>query len=162
MGSERAWPLVNLSGNSTADLIVCAPSFPAGRAQGRAYIYQGSSQFSTTPKVVLTGDSLRYGLGIACAIGDLNNDGSNDLAIRGLFQYGADSARWHYVDIWYGGTTFDTTRSLRFRNQFGVWGDVKIFDVNGDHIPDLLWSTYDTARTVFVHYGRKDFTAYPT
>lgn len=148
----------NLIDDSIADLVVCEPLY--GNAQGRVYIYEGGSNFSSVPSLVLTGDSADYSLGWDCAIGDINNDGHNDLMVGGVFEYGVFSTRFNYVDVWLGGTTFDTNRYLRTRGISSIWMALACFDVNGDGIPDLLWTTtdsYGAQPIVRVHYGGGSF-----
>ena len=68
----------NLIGDSTADLVIGSPQYPPSPViQGRMYIYRGGASFDTIPALVLNGDSARYTLGVACAIGDLNNDAAD-------------------------------------------------------------------------------------
>jgi hypothetical protein len=148
-------------GDATRDLVITAPGYPHGLIQGKVYIYEGGSSFGSIPKAVMTGDASRYMLGNASAIGDLNNDGYNDLAILGSYQSGSERERWHYVDIWFGKPIFSTQRNLRFQAQYGLIRDMKIFDVNGDHLPDLLWTGLDSMYTVYVHFGNPNLNPIP-
>lgn len=156
----------NIVGDSIPDLVVGAHDYPGGAIiKGRVYIYKGGTPFDTIAAVVLNGDSARYTLGVACVIGDINDDGYNDLMVRGGFEYGADSTRYEYVDIWLGSVTFDTTRDYRI---FGPYRGVRglgCFDVNGDGVSDLLWATSDYwagPNKTYVYYGGAGFNTTPS
>jgi len=151
--------LGNIVGDSITDLVITAPYYPKSAAQGKVYIYRGSPQFSTTPYITLLGDSINYGLGSDCAIGDVNNDGYNDLIIRGY--YGSRTPYHAYVDIYWGGASFDTIRGLRMVGGDNPSPGLACFDVNGDGIDDLLWSNTDSVLWVYVHYGGKNFSTTP-
>jgi len=153
----------NLIGDSIPDLVIGSPQYPPSPViQGRAYIYRGGSPFDTTPTVTLNGDSARYTLGLSCAIADLDNDGYKDLVLRGKHQ---TTPRYNYVDIWFSGMTFDTTRDRRLTGaEINAMG-LTCFDANGDGIDDLLWTNRDStlsANYVAVHFGGASFDTIPS
>jgi hypothetical protein len=156
----------NIVGDGISDLVISASDYPGGAIiQGRVYIYKGSSPFDTIPAVILNGDSARYTLGTAIAIGDINNDGHNDLIVRGMFQYGQFSERYDYLNIFYGGSSFDTTKDMQIKSSYtgGIEG-LALFDANGDGIRDLLWTvspSYGSLLQIYVHFGRSNFSSIP-
>jgi hypothetical protein len=156
----------NIIGDSANDLIVGAPGYPDEvTLRGKVLIYQGGSPFATQPTVVLHGDSAKYYLGTGCTVGDLNNDGFNDLIARGRFQYGLVSERFNYVSIWYGGAVFDTVRDVQLRGSFEAQEGLACFDVNNDMIDDLLWTNRDSTLAspyIAVHFGGTAFHTTPS
>jgi len=154
----------NIIGDSIPDLMIGDQWYPnSGASQGRVYIYKGGMPFDTIPAIILDGDSAYYTFGTDIAVGDINNDGFNDLIVRGMFQYGPEADRFNYVDIWYGGAPFDTVRDLRLRCRASNVHGLACFDANGDGIDDLLWTNIDSSYLswVNVHYGRKSFSSIP-
>ncbi len=111
--------------------------------------------------MVLNGDSARYTLGIGCAIGDLNNDGYSDLVVRGVHQ---TTPRYDYLDIWFGGGSFDTTKDVRLFGSEILARGLACFDANADGISDLLWTCRDSslADWVCIHYGATNFPIVPS
>jgi hypothetical protein len=159
----RSICIANIIGDGTVDLIIGAPNFPtASVSQGRVSVYRGGAIFDTIPAITINGDSTRYYLGVSCTVGDLNNDGFNDLAVRGWYQVGATSQRFDYVDVWFGGAAFDTTRDIRLRSASIVNSGLACFDANGDGIDDLLWTNADSAAWINIHYGGVSFSSNPS
>lgn len=157
--------VTDLVGDASNDLVVGAPGYFDPMYQGRVYIYEGGNPFNTNPLRVLTGDSARYGLGVALAVGDLNDDGHKDLAVRGWYSLGSGSERFDYVDVWFGDVASDTVRDMRLKS-IGVLTShgLACMDANGDGIDDLLYTTSDQlfAPTIHVHYGGPFFSSWPT
>ena len=149
----------NIIGDSTPDLVISAPS---SDYSGKVYIYRGGASFDTVPALVLKGDSAYHQYGVNCAIGDLNNDGFNDLIIKGNFQYWPTNDLWNYIDIWWGGTSLDSLQRTRIRSAYFNSDGLACFDVNGDGIADLLWTVKDSLDWVYVHYGGKNFDTIPS
>lgn len=54
-----------------------------------------------TPDATIVGDTLGSGLGVSVAVGDLNNDGFNDLAILGIDVVLPSPQRYDYVNIYW-------------------------------------------------------------
>jgi hypothetical protein len=158
-GFGDAMCIGNIIGDSIPDLVITAP---ASNNFGKVYIYRGAASFDTIPTLVLRGDSAFHHYGDNCAIGDLNNDGFNDLIIRGNYQYAPKNDRWMYVDIYWGGTSLDTLRKTRMRGNFGNSIALACFDVNGDGIADLLWTNRDSLDWVYIHFGGKNFATIPS
>jgi hypothetical protein len=150
----------NLIGDSTPDLVIGSPQYPPSPViQGRVYTYRGGNPFDTIPAVTFNGDSARYTLGTKCAIGDMNNDGYNDLVVRGIHQ---TTPRFSYVDIWFGSAAFDTTRDIRLSGPELLADALACFDANSDGIADLLWTAGDSATWVYIHYGKTSFNTVPS
>ena len=153
----------NIIGNATADLIIGAPSYPtAAVSQGRVSIYRGGMPVDTIPAVIINGDSAKYTLGNACAIGDLNDDGRNDLVVRGDHQ---TTPRFNYVDIWFCGASFDTVKDIHLTGSEILADGLACFDANGDGIADLLWTNKDSTQIradVWVHFGGTAFSTAPS
>lgn len=148
----------DINGDRIDDLVVSAPNF--GLSQGKIYIYLGGKNFSPTPSYVIIGEN-RTQLGTRCAAGDLNSDGFDDLAVRGSNSNDVSNI-FGYINIYFGGTPFDTTKdlvSLSSPKESGTNG-MSIFDANGDSRPDLLWSRHDAVLRddkIYLHWGGNDF-----
>jgi hypothetical protein len=152
----------NIIGDAIPDLIVGARQYPFGIFRGRVYVYRGGNPFLSSPSLMLTGDSAYLNLGVACAVGDLNNDGFNDLAVRGWCTLGFDSVRYDYVNVWFGGVVFDTTHDIHLRSKYITSTGLACFDANGDGIADLLWTNRDSLDWVYAHYGGTTFFTVPS
>lgn len=151
--------IANTIGDSVADLVVTAPQYVFGTFQGRVYVYRGGTPFSTVPFMVLNGESAYYNLGLACTIGDVNCDGFNDLMVRGGH---SAPPRFLFLDIWFGGAAFDTTRDIRLTGPDISAAGLACFDANGDGVDDLLWTSADSTRWVYIHYGSTGFNTAPS
>lgn len=138
----------DLIGDATPDLVVGAYDFQSSdvpglpSSAGRIYIYEGGATIGSTSPITITGDSSRYALGVAVAVGDLNGDGRNDLGARGWYSVGFYPERFDYVDVWFGGAPFDTVRDLRFKTSAVTSQGLAIVDANGDAVDDLVWTVY--------------------
>ncbi|HVP35629.1 MAG TPA: FG-GAP-like repeat-containing protein [Terriglobales bacterium] len=105
------------------------------------------AQFDMQQIAVLQGarDTLRFGSSLA-GVGDLNNDGFEDLAIG---QHGSNTF------IYFGAKNFDTTADLTF--PFFAW-HIGHGDINGDSISDLLLTPMGT---IYIYYGGTSFDNIP-
>ncbi len=172
----------DVNNDGKVDLILTAPLFPNGGHLGKVYIFLNPVSKST-PDYTIVGDtipSLGTGLrtigeelGVNCALADLNNDGYQDLIVRG--ERGLDSrdtSHFDYINIYWGtgiNSPPDITHPLTIRdyppsanNMLGL----ACFDVNGDGIPDLVWTTEDSVNQsvhllVDIHYGGNHFGSVP-
>ena len=158
--------IADVNNDGYLDLVLVAGGYPNGYGNGKVYIYLGPN-ITTTPSAVLVGDTAYIGLGLSAAAGDLNADGLTDLILTGMKDYGVDSTRYSYVNIYWG-----TKNSLSLTSPFQIRGFessvsagvVGVFDANGDGVADLLWVHRDSAvsfSSVFVHFGRPAFSKIP-
>jgi len=154
----RAKCVCDINNDGKPDLILSAP----GEDNGAVYIFLNPVNDSI-PNITFCGNSARREFGNAVAVGDINNDGLNDLAIRGRTAEGSiDTVQYDYVDIYYGSKADSLLKfGLEMRtNPISFFG-LACFDVNGDGIDDLLWTTADSAIWINVHYGRTVFNTIP-
>ena len=143
------------------DLIISAADFPHPFGRGKIYIFLNPVR-GGTPDGTILGDTVDSGLGTACAIGDPNNDGFQDLILRGWNQLGPIPQRYDYINIYWGIAidTLNLTLGLQLRGYNLHSRGLACFDANGDGIDDLLWTNRATAGgldRVFVHYGGPAF-----
>ncbi|MBA4312151.1 MAG: hypothetical protein C0417_05935 [Chlorobiaceae bacterium] len=149
----------DINNDGKSDLILSAVGYPGGFTKGKVYIYI-NPVISNVPDTVILGDSTGYGLGTNCVIGDLNQDGFNDLAVRG---YKVDN--FNYVNIYYGSEVGRVNLELhnKLQSPYATAGSgLACFDVNGDEIADLLWTNGNSGNWVYVHYGSNNFSTLPS
>jgi Secretion system C-terminal sorting domain/FG-GAP-like repeat/FG-GAP repeat len=158
--------IADVNNDGYMDLVLLAPAYPKGSANGKVYIYFGPN-ITTTPSAVLVGDTARMELGLSAAVGDLNGDGFNDLVLTGMKDYDADSTRYSYVNIYWGAKdSLSLTSPFQIRGYESPQsaGVMRVFDANGDGVADLLWVNRDSLvalSSVFVHFGRPMFSKIP-
>jgi hypothetical protein len=165
MGSEarsgvlRPMVIGDLDGDGINDLILTDPFY--GFVQGKVYIIWGPVQ-EDSPVTTLHGDSARYLLGYNAAIGDINDDGRNDLVVRGVL-HAYTSTDCAYINIYWGNGSrdIDTVNRTQIRTGYYYTIGLACFDANGDGKDDLLWATLDTTAGVHVHFGRSNFNMAP-
>lgn len=157
----------DVNGDGFDDLIVTTPDYPFPDSRGKVYVYLGAAQMDTIPDFTDVGDTVRSMFGTDCAAGDLNGDGYDDIAVLGAdFQGG--HANYHYIRIYFGASDFDLVPDLEMddrylaRESYNTWGDLKIFDANGDGAQDLLIGGRDRLirkgwEAVFIYYGSRHF-----
>jgi hypothetical protein len=153
----------DINNDGKTDLILSAWDYPGLFGNGRLYIFL-NPVVSPNPDKILTGDSTSYHLGQICSVADLNNDGLNDLVVRGN-QQSSSPPPYDYVNI-YWGVAIDSvglalSLHMRTRNiQYGL----ACFDVNGDGIADLLLTAADTilGYQIYMHYGGASFDTIPS
>jgi hypothetical protein len=147
----------NINGDNYTDLVIAdvGPNI----FKGKVYVFFGGVKMDTIPAYTLNGDSKLSFFGWNVACGDLNNDGYDDIIVKG---YDQSTSGPHgtigiaYIKIFLGGKTIDTTAW-----KYIIGGDnsglgLAAFDVNGDGVKDLLWTNYypkDSIQSVYVHYS---------
>jgi hypothetical protein len=155
----------DINNDGKSDLILRAPNAPDTTKAGKAYIFLNPVN-NPIANAVVVGDTIFAGLGLNCVIGDLNNDGFNDLIVRGTKQGGPQSSWYDYVNIYWGTgvNQINTTLGLQMRTVNLYFYGVACFDVNGDGRPDLLWTAADSSGLlrVNVHYGGSNFSTTPS
>jgi hypothetical protein len=142
------------------DLILLARD--CSQSRGKIYIYRGPD-ITTGRRDTIVGDSILYRLGANAVLGDLNNDGFNELIVRGWYNVGSSPQWYDYINIYWGvGVgTINVTNKTQLRG-FGLHtAGLACFDVNGDSIDDLLWTNRDSLDWVYVHYGGSNFSTTP-
>lgn len=165
----------DINNDGKQDLILTAPQYPKGKYWGKAYIFLNPINKSTADYSIV-GDSVTpYSgdkLGLNCAISDLNDDGYQDLIIRG--EMVSDSSSYDYLNIYWGkGNDMipDFAHPVRIQAYSPSanlnWG-LACFDVNDNGISDLIWATNDLTDSsyfnhgsVVIHYGGKNFSLTP-
>jgi hypothetical protein len=152
--------IADVNNDGHPDLICCEPNY--GLDQGKVSVHLGPN-ITSTPSAFIIGDSIRSGLGGVARVGDLNNDGFNDLIIRGWNQAGPSASRYDYINI-YWGTGIDTLNlslGMQLRGASLVSTGLACFDANGDGIEDLLWTNQDSLDWIYVHLGGSSFSFTP-
>jgi hypothetical protein len=126
--------------------------------KGKVYVFFGGVAMDTIPAYVFNGDSKLSFFGWSVATGDLNNDGFDDIVVKGLDQSGTGphgTIIFAYIKIFLGGNQIDTIAWKHIKGGSNAGIGVASFDVNGDGIKDLLWtSANDTITCVNVHFSR--------
>ena len=123
---------------------------------GRAYIYFGGNNMSSSPSIVLNGEASNNYFGISVAnAGDLNADGYNDVIV-GAYGYSSNAGRAY---IYYGGFNMDNVAdvvlSAPVSSSFG-YSVSTAGDVNGDGFSDVIVSghTFSSNRgRAYIYYG---------
>lgn len=156
----------DINNDGKPDLILTAGGFPGGLQKGKIYVYLNPVN-SISPSTTTVGDSVFTGLGVTSVIADLNNDGLNDLVVRGWNQSGPQASRYDYVNVYWGTglNVVNLTLGLQLRGFNLNSRGLACFDVNGDRIPDLLWTNRDSASVpnqVFIHFGGSAFSSLPS
>ena len=156
---------VNADGKN--DLILTAPHFPKHGGNGKVSVYL-NPVFNTTPDISVIGDTVSAGLGWNAAVGDLNDDGLNDLAVLAWHQTGQGPGpqRYNYVNIYYGkfGGELDTIVDLQLRGYNILSLGLAILDVNGDGNKDLAfadWDPVDSLQYAKIYFGGSSFDSIP-
>ncbi|MEW5734292.1 MAG: hypothetical protein AB1921_05535 [Thermodesulfobacteriota bacterium] len=170
----------DVNGDGVADLVIGARhADPGGRADaGAVYIVYGSGSLggsidlgASGQNVIIKGDQADTGItnGGALSLGDLNGDGMDDIAFGGRTEapFGAGAAYIVYgsgslpdsIDINAGAQNL-TVLGASADDCLTGDGAIRLGDVNGDGIDDLLLGAYganpegrDAAGEVYVVYG---------
>mgnify|MGYP001581765813 FL=1 len=126
-------------------------------------VYKGKVPFQlaidTIPFISFKGENVTDHYGASSAIGDLNNDGFDDVVV-GAFTYGPDQGK---VYIYLGkaipnGIPDFTGVGDTVSSRYGIY--IKIADINGDGIFDLAISSKDSRgfATLDIFYGHSGWT----
>lgn len=174
MGSTFASALIaaDINGDGYADIIVGSPntsedsedSQPDDPRPGRVYVYFGGPSVSNVPGLILEDPTPRAAsaFGYALAAGDLNGDGTADLAVSAYQAVVDNRQRAGRVYVFYGGSAIGPNANLivdppnpEAGAEFGA--ALAIGDLNRDGKPDLIVGAPGFARRagrVIVYLGR--------
>lgn len=158
----------DINNDGFPDLILSANGYPGLLGnKGKIYIFLGP-EMNSQPDTVLIGDSSSPHLGMYCEIADLNNDGLNDLIIKGANQSVPDSLKYTYVNIYWGLESGKINLSVNLQLKGPLsFGGLSCFDVNGDGIDDLCWIDRDSTNPPYypyfgsIHFGGSEFSNVP-
>lgn len=144
----------DLNGDGYADIVIGAPNH--NNFRGRVYIHLGGKDISSVPDMILTGETDETRLGQRVALGDVNNDGYDDL-LTGGWGYKFRQGRAY---LYYGGKNFDGTCDKVFEAETGTKSgfgfEVALGDVNNDGYADLAIyaDAYNSEQgRVYLYYG---------
>jgi pectate lyase len=126
----------DVNGDGYNDIIMSAPRW--NEEKGRVYLYYGGPNIDANPDKIFEGEHYEERLGEGLSLGDLNNDGYDDV-ILGAPKYSKFQGR---VYVFHGGPDMDTNCDLIFEGEEatrGIFG-YKIFveDMDNDNHNDLL------------------------
>jgi hypothetical protein len=154
----------DLNGDGFRDLIIHRISHEYG-ATDSIYVYYGKAPsplaLDTIPGLIIAGENITESwFGREMAIGDLDNDGFDDLVISAPL-YGQVQGR---VYVYLGKAQMTNTPDFvvtgdKIRIQFG--SEVRMGDINGDGIPDLAVGSGDfgiAEKALDIYYGKPEWT----
>ncbi len=148
-----------INGDKYDDLVVTDQFYPNGFGQGKVYVFFGGIKIDTVPNYTFLGDSILNGLGLGVATGDLNNDGFDDIVVKGYDQSGTGpngTIAFSYIKIFQGGNQIDTVAWKYIKGGDNGGRGVASFDINGDGVKDLLWCNYspkDSSQSIYIHFS---------
>ncbi|MDR3626398.1 MAG: FG-GAP-like repeat-containing protein [Ignavibacteriaceae bacterium] len=148
-----------INGDKYDDLVITDPDYPDLKAVGKLYIFWGGTSMDTIPNYTIQGDTIRAGFGWNVTTGNLNNDGYDDIIIKGYKTKSGlnGTVGFAYIKIFLGGETIDTTAWKYIEGGDNSDYGLSSFDINGDGIEDLLWTNYsakDSMQSIYIHYSQ--------
>lgn len=160
--------VADINGDGYADAIVGSPNTsegdPTESRPGRVYIYFGGPTLNSAPDLILQepDPQATSAFGYALAVGDLNGDGTADLAVSAIGATVGNRQRAGRVYLFYGGPAIGPNPNFILESpspeagaEFGT--AMAIGDLNRDGKPDLAVGAPGASRRagqVFLYLGR--------
>lgn len=133
----------DLNGDGYNDLVFTDHNYSSVR--GKVYVHLGGVLLGNVPDFTTQGMEVGEGLGLGCAIGDINEDGIDDLIVGGYDQSNPAPDRFHYLQVYWGSEDFSLDSCLyiderEVSGSFGFSTGIRLtsFDINGDEINDII------------------------
>jgi hypothetical protein len=155
----------DFNGDGYQDVVVAASlNTAAGSYAGRAYLYLGGPGFDATPDLVLTGSGPGARLGVAAAVGDVNNDGFEDFVVGAPGNSGQIPGPYTPGNAYlhFGGAVLDAVPDLIFtgENPGDVYGSnlAGLGDINADGHDDFViaapwWPNKTYRGKAYIYFG---------
>jgi len=150
-------PMGDVNGDGYDDIAVGSLGYDNDR--GRVYMYYGGPHMNEEADIVFDGEAEKSRFGRSIAVGDINNDGYEDVFVY-AYHYNNLTGR---IYLYYGGNPMDTVPDKIFDGeqegeQFGrcLYHQNKIEDVDGDSYGDILISSRNWNKTqgrAYLYYG---------
>ncbi|WP_193323708.1 MBG domain-containing protein [Marinifilum sp. N1E240] len=154
----------DINNDEYADILIGAYGYSSNT--GRVYVYHGGESMSTTPDLILTGETEGGNFGISISeIGDANNDGFDDFVVGGRSYY-SDRRTFLY----YGGLDMDNHYDNYLVEDNALSGYNKRILVSGagdvnkdgyDDVVSLYYSLDHKKCRIYIHLGRERLNNYP-
>jgi len=133
----------DLNGDGYNDLVFTDHNYSSVR--GKVYVHLGGELLGNVPDFTTQGMEVGEGLGLGCAIGDINADGIDDLIVGGYDQSSPAPDRFHYLQVYWGREDFNLDSCLyiderEVNGSFGFSVSIRliVFDINSDEIADII------------------------
>jgi hypothetical protein len=155
----------DFNGDGYKDFLVAATSNATnGTQSGRAYVYLGGAVPDAVPDLVLTGSTAGDRLGVAAAVGDVNNDGFDDFVVGAAGNVGQIPGPWTpgSAYLFFGGATLDGVPDLVFNGEYpaDMFGATLagLGDLNADGDDDFIinaawWPNKGYRGKAYIYFG---------
>jgi len=150
----------DINGDDKYDLVVGAPDWSIGGTSGKIFVYYGGADMDTTADFTITGTYSTYiqiGTRLS-AVGDVNNDGYDD-----IFTVGKVSGYSDGILLYFGGSPLDSVPDWELLDPWGDGEDFGMFimpDINNDGFDELIYGDqWDNKGYIF--YGGTNISTSP-